>query len=652
MIHHSRRIIVGAAFALAVLPCFAKAAQTRDEESAKLVAVLRSNAPEFDKAKACQRLAVVGNRDAVPVLAGLLADERLSHYARFGLEPIPDPSVDDALRQALGQLKGKLLVGVIDSIGVRKDAKAVDSLTARLSDADPDVATAAAAAIGRIGTPQTAKILQQTLATASKTIRPAVADAALACAESLAAHGQRTEAIAIYDALRQADLPRHLRIAATHGAIVARQADGLPLLVEQCQSADQAMFNVGLRAARELTCDGVDKLLLAELPKLTAERQAMLIEAIGDRKAPTAVPTLLTAAKSGPAAVRVAAIHALVKLGNPTDVFPVLLTAAVEPEAQVAAAAQAGLAELRESGVDSELVAMLSQGDPKVRRAVIDIVRRRGIASAVPVLEKLLDDPSPEIRDAALNAIGETAGAEEISTLVKRLMAAKSPAERAALQKALQAVCVRVPDREACAETILTAAASASVESRISLLEVLSAVGGSKALKAISAGARDPNSQVQDAACRLLGQWMHADAAPTLLDLAKNSDNGKLKIRALRGYIRVCRQLAVPPEQRLAMCREALALAARDEEKNLALDVLKRVASPESLSLSVEYLNRPNLDDQACAVAMAISERIVLSQPAAVVKAMQQILGKPRNKELDSRAKLLLDRATAMQRAK
>ena len=58
------------------------------------------------------RLAMVGTKDAVPALAALLPDPQFSHYARFGLVPIPDPSVDDALRGALKTLKGKLLVGV------------------------------------------------------------------------------------------------------------------------------------------------------------------------------------------------------------------------------------------------------------------------------------------------------------------------------------------------------------------------------------------------------------------------------------------------------------------------------------------------------------------------------------------------------------
>ena len=52
-------------------------AAEREEEARKLIEVLKSGAPAFEKAKACQRLAVVGTKESVPVLAGLLADEEL-----------------------------------------------------------------------------------------------------------------------------------------------------------------------------------------------------------------------------------------------------------------------------------------------------------------------------------------------------------------------------------------------------------------------------------------------------------------------------------------------------------------------------------------------------------------------------------------------
>jgi HEAT repeat protein len=127
------------------------------DASGLLAIVTNASAPEFQKAKACQRLGELGAKEAVPALASLLPDERLSTYALYGLEPIADPSVDEALRAALPKLKGDQLIGVINSIGKRRDPKALPVLAKLLHGPDADFARAAAAAIGSIGGPPSAR---------------------------------------------------------------------------------------------------------------------------------------------------------------------------------------------------------------------------------------------------------------------------------------------------------------------------------------------------------------------------------------------------------------------------------------------------------------------------------------------------------------
>src|SRR5262245_45507469 len=115
------------------------------EKEKELIALLRSDAPAAEKAIACKQLAIYGSEEAVPELARLLPNEQLASWARIALEAIPGPAADDALRKATDSLEGKLLVGTINSIGIRRDAGAVDSLTGRLQDSDGAVASAAAA---------------------------------------------------------------------------------------------------------------------------------------------------------------------------------------------------------------------------------------------------------------------------------------------------------------------------------------------------------------------------------------------------------------------------------------------------------------------------------------------------------------------------
>jgi hypothetical protein len=132
-------------------PNYGTAEQIMELPAPKLVAILKdSSASDYAKAKACQRLAVVGAGAAAPALATLLHSPQLSAYARTALETIPGAPADEALREALTKVKGNQLIGVINSIGKRRDAKAIDELGKLRYAPEPDVAKAADAALARI----------------------------------------------------------------------------------------------------------------------------------------------------------------------------------------------------------------------------------------------------------------------------------------------------------------------------------------------------------------------------------------------------------------------------------------------------------------------------------------------------------------------
>jgi len=290
----------------------------------KLIAVLKSDASHKEKADACRQLAIIGTKDAVAPLAALLGDEKLSHMARYALEPIPETAVDDALRDALGKVKGRPLVGVIGSIGVRRDAKAVRALTKMLQNSDADVAQAAARALGSIGNSAAAKALQGALVNAPAANRLALCEGLFRCAEAHAAKGRRNVAIEIYDQLRSLDGPHQVRGGALRGAILARGRNGVVLLREHLRSDDYILFSAAVQAAQEMKGAEVTKALTAELKQLPADNQILVIKALGKRGDAGAYPALSALAKSGAKLVRLAAIGAFPQIGDALAV-PVLV---------------------------------------------------------------------------------------------------------------------------------------------------------------------------------------------------------------------------------------------------------------------------------------------------------------------------------------
>ena len=196
-----------------------KDAAARKAIEGRLAAVLGTDASRAAKDFVCRKLSLIGSAESVPALAGLLADEKLSHMARYALERMPADEAVTAIRAALPKAKGRVKVGVINSLGVRRDAKSLAALVALLKDSDKEVVSAAAAALGSIGNADAAKALAAL--EAPEGLALALADAQLACAEQLLADGKKLPAMAIYKSLAGVDQPKHIRVAATRGLLAA-----------------------------------------------------------------------------------------------------------------------------------------------------------------------------------------------------------------------------------------------------------------------------------------------------------------------------------------------------------------------------------------------------------------------------------------------
>ncbi|HJN65440.1 MAG TPA: HEAT repeat domain-containing protein [Pirellulales bacterium] len=583
--------------------------QNRSSEAEKqLLALLRSDAPAAEKAIACKKLAIYGSSAAVVDLAKLLPDPQLSSWARIALEVIPGKASGDALREATDSLEGNLLVGTINSIGVRRDARAVTLLAARLQDTDPEVASAAAVALGRIGNTAATNSLRKALAIVPFNVRSAVAEGCVLCAERMHSEGKSALAVEIYDQIRKADLPKQRILEATRGAILARGQAGIPLLVELLRSPDKKLFQLALGTAREFPGDEIDKALAAELDSASPDRAALIVLAMADRPETVVLPAVLIAAAQGPKKVRLVAISTLGRVGD-ASCLSTLLDAAVDTDSDLSQTASRALADLAGEKVDAQIVALLPTAKSESYPLLIELVGQRRI-EAVPALLVALDHSDQTVRSAALIALGETASLDHLPVLISQVVSPKYPDDAPVAQQALRAASIRMPDREACASELAMALERSPVETKSALLEILSDVGGARALQTLSVAAKSNAPELQDTASRLLGKWNNVDAAPILLDLAETAPQPKYQVRALRGYIGLVRKFAMPEPQRDAMCRKAFDTARQTAEQKLVLDVLKIHPSSEGLRLAIDAAQIPELKEEASQAVLVIARKL------------------------------------------
>ena len=581
---------------------------TGDRE-AKLIAVLKSGTDARQKTDACLELGRVGTDKAVPALSALLADEKLSHAARHGLVQLQDPVADQALRSALVKVKGVPLLGVIDSVGIRRDAKAVETLTSLLKHADAAVVEATARALGSIGNEGAAKGLQAALATSQGAHQKAICEGLFRCAELLAAKGETVRAIAIYDSVRSLPKTAHqIRTAAWRGAVLLRKDEGLPLLMEAVRSSDRSLVVAAARIAREVEGPAVVKLLADELSKLPADRQVLLTGVLGQRRDPAALPALLGLAKSGEKTVRVSALNAAVEIGN-TNTASVLIDLLDDPEPTVAKAAASGLAGVNGSGVDDTLIKALKSSEPALKSKLVAIAGQRRMAKAIPLLEPLLESSDKTVRLAAIKSYGEMAGMRELPGLLAKLEKSTQAGELDALTRVLTQICGAAKDPKACVPKLKDALGRSVPEAKPALLRLLNVAGGADALKAVRAAVGDNDKTVHTAAMRVLCEWKSVEAAPVLLELTKNAAEPVDRIRALRGYLGLAMRSTLPQETKLDICKKAAPMIQRQEEKRMLLAAVGNLADPKALGLIVPYLDDPRVKQDTIVAILAVAKK-------------------------------------------
>lgn len=597
---------------LPVLAAMAHAQERLPSEQACL-SILRSDAGLEQKARACQQLSIVGTRQSVATLAGLLDDERLSDYARFALEQIDDPSVDAALREALAKVRDARLAGVISSIGARHDAQAVRGLK-KLVDDGSSASVQAIAALGQIATDEAIQVIVPLLDSGSEDMRIAAAEACLAAGQRLMMEGQAPAAMALFGRIAEARVPGHVRSAATYNRILAGGEGGVPLLVEQLQSGDPGRVEIALLAARKLPGRKVSSALAAELPGLDPVVQVLVIKALLDREDPSVLGVIERLAESENADVRREALRALGRMGEASSVAILLKAAGTPgPDSQIALA---GLRTIHTEDIEQRMVAGMTAAEGPRKADLIDIIAARQFKTACPFLLAEASSANESVATASLKALADLAGPHDLPALLELLAGARNSRVRNQAETTVAAVAVKGPDPSAQSGDVVERLQSADGETRLALLRVLGRIGDERALAALR-DALDSNSQaVRDTAIRALAACPNPRARDTLLDICDTAGNDTHRILALRGYVRLLDlDDRISPRKKAALYAQAMSRATAAGEKKQVLAALARVSHPEALTVVTDCLDDAAVRQEAILAALSIAQRTAGAAP-------------------------------------
>ncbi|MBN1846846.1 MAG: HEAT repeat domain-containing protein, partial [Sedimentisphaerales bacterium] len=600
----------------------------RLELETQLVAVLRDPQATADgKQWVCRQLSLIGTEISAPVLGGLLLDPKLADMARYALERMEAPAAGSELRQALAKTDGAVRIGIINSLGQRRERPASEPLIQLLSNPDEQTAMAAARALGNIDGPPAIQALDQARKTASGTLRQAVVDAYLACAEQQLAEGDARQARQIYEQLYVPQESRRVRIAALAGMVAAGSPDRIQRVIEAVQGDDNVLQAAALSLVRDMPGAEMTGKLTGILNTLAPAGQAALLAALADRRDKAALPAVTGSVESDSPEVRLAALEALGQLGD-ASVVPLLARKAVEGPGPEQQAARDSLDTLADPAVDARMIELLAGQDAARQVELVRSLAARGAEAATPEILRLAQSNEAAVRKASYQSLGDLAQQRDLDSLLRLLVAAKGP-DVSEAEKMVLAVIRRSPDAPAATSLTLAALKQAdNPEVTGSLLRVLGRLGTDPALAAVQEALTGP---AREAAIRVLGDWPNAKPATVLRDLARQSDDARQAILATRGYIRLIGlDSERPVAQTVQMYQEAMGLAQRPEEKRAVLSGLANLKSLEALQIVAEAMDQPALQAEAASAAVKIAKSLS-GHRDEVRAAMQKVLEVSKN---------------------
>ena len=588
-----------------------KTPAARAECQAKLLQFLKTPATPSAKLAVAKHLRLITDDSAVPALQALLRDPGTADIALYVLQPLAGAAADKALLQALGTTTGATRLEVIAALGRRRTAEAVPALKPLLQQ--PALAAAAATALGSIGNDAGGQALEAAYAGATPELKPVVAGGLLHCAETSLASKNDAAALRIYERLAaDTAAPRAVRKAAALGRISASGTRARAVLMELLGSSDALLQEAALAKVKDVVAPTDIASVSQAMARLPEAGQVQLLAILAGYPPEAVRATVLQAAKSPAAPVRLAALKALEATGDATT-LPYLLETASKTRGAEQTAARAAIGMLKGRAVDEAIVAQLGASPaPETQGELLLAVADRRIFSAKPLVSAALASPLPAVRTQGLKALKVIGTPSDVATVLDLLVKSEEGPERAEAESAAAALAQKTLKADARAAVIKTRLGDEKdAQARVRLMALLPLIGDPSTLPILRKALEDKDADVYDAAVRALTSWPTSAARDEVLRLARDSRNETHRLLAIAGLVRLVGvDRHREPAAAVADLRSAAAFSWRPEEQRLVLGALVQFPCPEALDLATGFLRDPTVKPEAEAAVEKIKAKL------------------------------------------
>ncbi len=498
------------------------------------------------------------NDAQLPALKKTLANPRLNTYARSALEAFPGDEGRKALREGLTLDSPECVAGCVVSLGNLKDVESSAQIAALARDGKSAkiVRVAALRALGKLENPEVKDVMIEALSDEDREIR-------LAASDGLFALGRATKDAALFQVVRLANVDAPTTRIATQNEVVYGR--DLGLFAGLLRSQDRSDVRAACAVLSTLKDPEFANAVIDQIERIAPEYRELLARTSGDARDPSVVVKTLELwekAKRDSSLIAPNAVLEALATQKDARAFPAFFDALSAQDVSTRDAAINGIAQY--DALSDEQTARLasaladaSDDDAKRRAfAVLEVVKKRGLVALVDQTKACAQNRADvELASSALETYAELAApsAENVETFIDEFQSA-SCVDPGAFERALRTFCRRATDKRQTID-VLEKRFAASPEVLARLVGVMGGkiaadYLGDLALKHATNSTADQTVAVVDEVTKALGEWSTNDASDALARLCvllPEGRLGKFKTRAIRGYLRLLRQMGDAP---------------------------------------------------------------------------------------------------------
>ena len=570
--------------------------------------------------EACERLRKLSWTAGVEAVSELIkaqsADPRVADMALYVFQRIRDAEADKLLVAAYPQIPAERHPMICEVLGKKHVVEACSVLKQALNE--KGCASAAAIALGRIGTKEALDALTDFLPKAAQDARRDVLAGMVNCLY----HLQPQECAAASDAILAAtDTLPHQKACAFAVRCENRGDESIADIMEAIRNGDEAMMNVIPKLLESKHIPNALPKIAAEWKSFPKNRAVVVLQMVG-QTANKRYETLLLAAMAAEKEheqLRLSAVNALEKCGTEACVIPLAtLATTTEHGCQSSRRVLTRIKSEPVGAIDAAMIVMAAdtKRPAAVRAVLVGVLGQRHYRPSFPLLLNSVVDSDDAIRREAIAALSMIAVETDYPMVIDLLCKAQKSADRNRLAGLAVTLGHQLKDGDATAKILLDAMAQGDTPVKISLLGVMGKLGLAATLPEIVKALDSQEDAIKRAAILALTEWPTAEPLTALRQACKNEKNSPaLRILALRGYAKM---LSMPSNRKIdetiAMYKEAMQLATGVAEKVSIISGIGQLAHPEALKLVEAYCEDVELKESAEVAAKTIRENMTDSR--------------------------------------